>query len=157
MKTMEVTFMNLIPWGKPYEIERFREEMDRFFDRSLGNFFAIGMGRHPYVDVYQTDNEVIVKAEIPGVNPEDIEILATEDTLTIKGEIKHQEEIKEHGYIHRERKHGSFYRSIPLPYPVRSEEARASLNNGVLDIRLPKSENHRERAVKIQIEDRNKH
>ncbi len=145
-------------WEPFRELERMREEMDRLFER------LFGLGRRglfaplveaptvvPAVDVYETDKEVVVKAELPGMSKEDLEINATEDSLTLKGEIKKDEEVSEEGYYRRERRYGSFERVIPLPTEVKPDQAKAKFQNGVLEVRLPKVK-RAPKAKKIKIE-----
>ncbi|MDK2835866.1 MAG: hypothetical protein PWP21_643 [Thermosediminibacterales bacterium] len=143
--------MALIPWEPSYELGRLREEMNRLFDRSFNDIFPV-FGRQPSVDIFQTENDVVIKAEMPGVNPQDLDINVTENTVTLQGEIKHINETNEEGYIRKERRYGKFYRTFPLPVEVKPENARASLKNGILEIRLPKSEKAKQKGIKIKVE-----
>ena len=108
----------------------------------------------PKVDVYETDDAVSVKAELPGVDPADIEINATEDTVTLTGETRREEEVDEEGYYRSERSFGRFQRRIDLPAAVKANEAKATFKNGVLEITLPKVEAAKPRTVKVPIEGR---
>jgi HSP20 family protein len=127
-----------------------RSEISRALDEAL---YPLGFARagyfEPYVDVYETPTEVIVTAELPGIKKKDIRLNATEDTLEISAEAR--EEIMEErpGIIHKERRMGRFYRSLPLPCKVRPEEARAKYVDGILEVRLPKAETKRGHEVKI--------
>ena len=104
----------------------------------------------PAVDMYQTDDAVVVKSAIPGIKPEDIDISITGDTLTIKGETRVEEEVNEENYIRRERRYGSFCRSLALPLPVVTDKAEAEFENGVLTLTLPKAEEVKPKAIKIK-------
>jgi HSP20 family protein len=106
----------------------------------------------PAVDMYDEKTEVVVKAEMPGMEKDDIEISLTDSTLTLKGEKKKEEEVKEKDYYRSEREYGSFLRSITLPADVKTEEAKATFKNGVLEIHLPKTEEakRKETVVKVQ-------
>lgn len=135
-------------------MRRWREEMDRMFDRMpfwqgwqgwQGNMWG------PSVDVHETDNELMVSAEIPGVNPEDLDVTVSEDHLTLKGEIKQATHVDEQGYRLSERRYGSFHRVIPLPVEIRPNESRANYVNGVLEIHAPKSTEARSRSVKLRV------
>jgi HSP20 family protein len=101
--------------------------------------------------VYEKGNEVVVKAELPGLSKDDIEVNLTESTLTVKGEKKQEEEVKHQDYYHYERSVGAFSRRIELPTTVKADEATASFKDGVLEVRLPKSEEAKRRVVKVQV------
>jgi len=105
----------------------------------------------PAVDVYDEKDEVVVKAELPGMTKDDIEINLTGSALTIKGEKKKQEEVRDHDYYRCERSYGSFTRSFELPTEVKGDAVTASFNDGVLEIRLPKSEEGKKKQVKVVV------
>lgn len=105
--------------------------------------------RSPFIDVVETDKEVIATAEMPGLEKEDIKINLTEDRLEISAETKHEEEKKEKGYIYKERRGGSYYRSVRLPSEIDPNNAKASYNNGVLEIKIPKLEIKKKTPLKI--------
>jgi HSP20 family protein len=145
---------NIVRWEPFRELVSLREAMDRLFEESFvrpggGRLAPAGM-EIPAVDVYQTDDAVVVKSAIPGIKPEDIDISITGDTLTIKGETKVEEEVNEENYIRRERRYGSFCRSLALPLPVVTDKAAAEFENGVLTLTLPKAEEVKPKAIKIK-------
>jgi HSP20 family protein len=106
--------------------------------------------REPYVDVFETDKEVVVTVELPGVRKEDIDLTVREDSVEIKAEIKREEEKKEEsGYQHR-KMFQKYYTVIPLPCEVVPEKTRATYNNGVLEIRIPKAEVSKGTKVKVE-------
>lgn len=107
--------------------------------------------RAPAVDVYEEGDNVIVKAEIPGANKEDIEINVTDSVLTISGEKERKEEVKDDKYYRCERSYGSFSRSVELPSEVQTAKAQATFKDGVLEVRLPKTEESKRKAVKVAI------
>ena len=108
--------------------------------------------RIPSLDVYEEKDAVVVKAELPGMKKEDIEVNLTGETLTIKGEKKEDKEVKEDNYYRRERSYGSFLRTVALPCEVKSDEIKASFKDGVLDIRLPKTEEAKKKSVAVKID-----
>jgi HSP20 family protein len=108
--------------------------------------------RVPAVDVYEEGDEVVVKAEIPGLSKEDIQVTLSDSVLTLTGEKKKEEEIKEHDYYRNERSFGSFSRTIQLPSEVKTEQAKATFKDGVLEVHLPKTEAAKQKAVKVKIE-----
>lgn len=107
----------------------------------------------PTVEVYQTDQEVVVKAELPGMQPDGVQVEITEDSVHLSGEFKQEDEIKEDNYFRSERQYGSFERMIPLPNRIKDGEAKASFKHGVLEIRAPLAEEvKRMQPRKLQIE-----
>ena len=137
------------------EIDKLRRDMDRLFARLRDDFAAPLFPRItryiPSLDLSETEDDLIIKAEIPGINPEDLDISVTENTLNIKGEIK-QEFIYEREDYHRmERRYGSFSRSLQLPCRVVVEDVEATYRNGVLQIVMPKCKPEPTRACKVKI------
>jgi HSP20 family protein len=108
-------------------------------------------GISPAVDMYDKKDEIVVKAEVPGVEKENINISLTEDKLTIKGEIKKEEEVKEEDYYYSERSYGSFVRTLTLPAKVQEDKVKASFSNGILEIHLPKAEESKPKEIKIGV------
>ena len=107
--------------------------------------------RDIYADIRETDEEIIIIAELPGVRKEDIKINATKDRVEISAEIKpEKEELEGQEYIRRERRPRKFYRSFPLPVEVEPERGKATYRNGVLELRLPKKESREKRPIKIE-------
>jgi len=144
------------PWKPFRDLERMRREMDRLWD----SFFEGRPGRKaeeigewlPSLDVSETKNDVVVKAELPGIDPKDIDISLANDVLTIKGEKRQEKEEKEENYHLVERNYGSFTRAIRLPKDVQSDKISASFKNGVLKVTLPKSEEAKKKEIKIKVE-----
>jgi HSP20 family protein len=106
----------------------------------------------PALDVYETDEEVVLKAEMPGLSKDQIEVSLTDTTLTVTGEKKKTEEVKEQNYYRSERSFGSFSRTVHLPAEVKSAAATATLKDGVLEVRLPKTDAARRKAVKVKVD-----
>lgn len=104
---------------------------------------------HLTVDVYQTEDEIIVQSTIAGAKPDDIDISVTTDMVTIKGHRQHEESVKTSDYFHQELYWGSFSRAIILPVDVDADAAKANYKNGILTIRLPKLEKIHTKKVKI--------
>jgi HSP20 family protein len=132
-------------------MRRFSEEMDRLFgDFGFGGSLASGFGREfgrladlegsmwlPQVEAFERDGKLIVRADLPGLTKDDINVDITDDAIKIRGERRQEKEENEKGYYRSERSYGSFYREIPLPTGVNRDEANASFNNGVLEITMP--------------------
>lgn len=104
----------------------------------------------PAVDLYQTDEAVVIKASLPGINPDDLKISVTGDVLTIQGEQLAERENKEATYHIRERKWGSFSRSLSLPVPVQTDKATAEYENGILTLTMPKAEEIRPKTITVK-------
>ena len=155
-------------WGPgwrwhPWEMmRRWEEGMDRMFEifsggrhlapqRHAGDELTPGMWA-PRVDVFESDSQVIIKAEVPGLDPKDLEVNATEDEVVLSGETRREEEVKEEGFYRSERSVGRFYRRIPLPTTVKANQAKATYRDGVLEVDLPKTEEAKERVVKVKVE-----
>lgn len=147
--------------SSPFQLmRRMTEEMDRTFERLFEDFNFRGRSGlsparagmwSPRIEAFQKDDQFIVRAELPGLKKEDVEVNVTEDAITIQGQRQEEHEQKQEGFYHSERSYGSFYRSIPLPEGVITDSAKADFTNGVLEIRLqaPPSEVSRGRRVEI--------
>jgi HSP20 family protein len=104
------------------------------------------------VDVYDTKDEVVVKAELAGIAKDDIDVTVNGSTITIKGEKKEEREVKEEDYHRSERSFGMVSRTVELPAEVRSDQASAKLHDGVLEVRIPKTDEAKARAVKVKVQ-----
>ncbi|MEP0805325.1 MAG: Hsp20/alpha crystallin family protein [Chloroflexota bacterium] len=142
---------NLIRWEPAREIMSLREAMDRLFDDAFTRPLSLTANWSvPAVDMYQTDDEIVVKAALPGVKADEVQISVTGEVLTIKGEVKQEEEKKERSWHIRERRFGSFERSIILPTDVIADKAKAEFENGVLTVTLPKAEDVKPRTISVK-------
>ena len=108
-------------------------------------------GSYPALDVYETPDDVVVKAVVPGIKPEDIELTITENVLTIKGQLERQEEVEQENYLHRERVYGSFSRTLVLPGELDAGKSEAGFENGVLTLTIPKAEEAKSRSIKVKV------
>ncbi len=139
----------LIPWRDPARsIETFRREMDRLFDKFFEVIPFSEQEFVPSVDISETDKDIIVQAEIPGINPKDLDISLNGRLLTIKGEKKSEHEEKKENYHKIERKYGAFSRTLELPADVDPDKVEAVYKDGVLKITLPKIESGKKIEVK---------
>jgi HSP20 family protein len=153
--------------GKPARasnlLSRWQDDIDRM-ERMFEDFWPSRRGRTfdwrgssletfaaPAIDVYEEGDEIVVKAEIPGARKDEIEVNVTDSTLTISGEKERKEEVRDDRYFRSERTYGAFSRSVELPSEVRPDKARASFTDGVLEIRLQKSDDAKKKAVKLKI------
>ncbi len=144
---------NLTRWEPAREMMTLREAMDRLFDDAFTRPLSVRDGwsmATPAIDMYQTDNEVVVKASIPGLKAEDVQINVTGDILTLKGEARQEEEHKDRAWHIREQRFGSFERSVVLPTDVKSDKAEAVFENGILTITLPKADEVKPKTINIK-------
>jgi HSP20 family protein len=127
------------PWIPFRELEEWERRFADLLGRPLWRLPVEERGWMPAVDVFEKEDRFVVKAELPGMKEEDIDVSVVGDTLSIRGEKKTETEIKEEDYYRCERSYGSFYRSIPLPSNVDANKIEASFEDGVLEVALPKS------------------
>lgn len=106
----------------------------------------------PAVDVRETKSEIIVHAELPGVNPDDLDVTVHKEGLTLRGEVRHEAHQEEEGYRRLERRYGRFHRAIPFPVEVKPGEAKALYRDGVLEVRAPKAQPERGESVRLKID-----
>ena len=143
---------NLAPWEPFREMMTLRDAMNRLFEESVlrpGTFPAEATGVAAPVDVYETDNNIVLKAAVPGLKPDDIDVTITGEVLTIKGEYKQEEKTERRNYIHQERRYGSFCRQLTLPTAVDTTKVSAVFEDGVLTLEMPKREEVKPKSVKI--------
>jgi len=144
----------LTRWDPFQEMLNLRRTVDRLFDNvSTDHELAQPSLWGLAVDVVENKDDFIVKASVPGINPDDLDISYADDTLTIKGEIKSDNEVKENQYHLRERRYGSFTRSISLPTKIKGDAIEASYQNGVITLRLPKAEEVKPKRIAIKVGD----
>jgi HSP20 family protein len=145
-------------WHPFTELMSLRQAMDRLFDDSFVRpahaLEALGEVAAPALDVYQTPGEIVVKAALPGIKPEDVSIDITGDTLTVKGESKAEQEVKREDYLYQERRYGTFSRSVALPSGLKSDKAKATMEDGVLTFTIPKAEEVKPKAIKIKAKEK---
>lgn len=146
--------MSIIRWEPFDEMMTLRESMDRLFE----DFFtrrpraAAPLVWQPAVEIFETETEVVVKAELPGIDPKSVSVTMTAEGLTIKGEARAEHEEKGRNYYRRELRYGAFQRTIPLPTEVKGEETKAAFRHGILEVKVPKAERVRPRTVKVEVD-----
>ena len=146
-----------VRWDPFNEVNSIRTALDRFFDPALARFPAHfrGSGNEEVgtsslgLDIYETNEELVVKAAIPGVDPKDVDISVEEDVLTIRGSYETREDVKDEVYHRRELRSGSFERALRLPPTVEPANATATFENGLLKLTMPKKQEARARSIKI--------
>lgn len=148
--------MAITRWRPFRDLVTVQDEMNRFFENFLGRPLArtewIEDAWSPSVDISETKDNLIIKAEIPGMKKDDIEISIHDSILTLKGEKKQEKEEKDINYHRIERSYGSFYRSFTLPTSVKADKVKATYKEGVLNITLPKTEEDKPKEIPINVE-----
>jgi HSP20 family protein len=144
---------NIIRWDPVREIASMRDTMDRLFDDGFARPLTAALWdvSAPAMDLYQTEDAVVVKMAVPGVDPNDIQVSVANGVLTIRGEIKEEKEEKEKTYHLRERRSGFFSRSVALPIQADTEKAAAEFENGVLTLTLPKAEAAKSKTISVRV------
>jgi HSP20 family protein len=145
--------MNLIRWEPTREISDLRRALNRFMDDS--SMPAVWQSDElrtlvPPVDIIERENDVVVKAVVPGVSEDDLNIEVIGDTLTIRGESRETKEDKKENYFYREWRYGTFLRSMTLPAGLKTDKVDAELENGMLTLTIPKAETAKPKAIKVK-------
>ena len=145
--------MSIVRWEPFSELMSLRDAMDRLFEESFvrprGVLAPFGVGE-PALDVYETDNDVVINAAIPGIKPEDIDIAITGDTVSIKGELKQETKVEKANYYRQERRYGAFSRAVSVPVPISADKAEATFKDGVLTLTIPKAEEAKPKTIKVK-------
>jgi HSP20 family protein len=144
---------SLTRWDPTREMVSLREAMDRLFSESfIRPWFGPGRslaGESVALDMYETDDEIVVEAGLPGFKPNEVDVQVTGNVLTIKGEHKEEKREETASYIYQERRHGSSHRSVTLPSEVNVDKAKAQFEDGVLKLSIPKLEKARPKTIAI--------
>jgi HSP20 family protein len=142
-------------WSPFHELDQFKKDFDGLLDRFLGGRTRRAESESnplPPVESYTQDGRLIIRIDLPGVDPNDVEITATGDQLTIRGKRERVSEEKERDFFHREVYYGAFERTIKLPEGAKSDEIKAIQRNGVLELSVPLAEKAAARKISIKVE-----
>lgn len=148
--------MSIIKWDPFRDLLSLQERMNKLFEESL---LQTGRERQdisiagwsPVVDVMESDEEIVLKAELPGIELKDVEVLIKDNVLTLRGERKFEKEEKKENYHRIERSYGGFQRSFTLPATVEQEKVKAKMKDGILEIRLPKAKEEKPKKIEIEV------
>ncbi|HET7265231.1 MAG TPA: Hsp20/alpha crystallin family protein [bacterium] len=149
----------IIRWDPFAEIGTLRRAMDRLLDdvvvgtrapRTPDNGLPAAAWEAP-VEMYETGDEVVVRAEMPNVDPANVDVTVTKEAITLRGTVRRAEEKEDRAYYRRELRYGSYVRTLPLPAEVTGGEAKATYKDGVLEVKIPKSERAKPTTVKVQV------
>jgi HSP20 family protein len=147
--------MAVVKWDPFREFISIQDRMNRMFEQTLSRSRAEDGAATstwtPPVDIYETPDTIVIKAELPGVSREDIEIQIDDNTLTLKGERRFSKDVQEESYLRIERTYGSFHRCFTLPATIQQEKIRAVCRDGVLELALPKAEGSKPKRIAIEV------
>jgi HSP20 family protein len=147
--------MAVVKWDPFRDLISIQDRMNRLFEqtlsRSRGEEGVSATTWTPAVDIYETADTIVMKAELPGVAREDIQIQINDNTLTLKGERRFAKDVQEESYLRLERAYGSFHRSFTLPATVRQDKVRALFKDGVLELSLPKADESKPKRISIEV------
>lgn len=147
--------MAIVRYNPFRDLRAMQEQMNHLLDmawsRDSGEELREGVW-HPPVDIFETEDAVIIKAELPGIEQKDIEVKIEDGTLVLRGERKHDEEIKKENYHRVERYYGPFQRSFALPNAIDQEKVKATCEKGVLTIVLPRREEKKPKQINVEVE-----
>lgn len=143
--------MTLIRWQPFQEMETLRRQMDRMFDNTTGLTGTHQTTWKPAIELQDTDDNVILRAEIPGIEGKDLDVRVTRESVAISGEYRYEKKAQEKGFFRSEFRYGKFGRVIPLPVAVKNDQVKADFTNGILTLTLPKVEAATNRVVKLDL------
>ena len=147
--------MAIVRWEPFRDLLTTQDRFNRLFNQTFSNVFGEDEGKlgtwSPAVDIFENDQNVVLKAELPGIDPKDVDVQVENNTLFLKGQRKFENEVKEKDYHRIERSYGSFMRSFSLPSTINAEKVTADYKNGVLTLTLPKKEEAKPKTIKISV------
>jgi HSP20 family protein len=144
--------MAILRWQPFHEIETLRRQFDQLFSELAGSS-RDEIAWMPAIELQDSEQNLIIRAQIPGVSPNDIDIQATKEAVFISGEHRYENKAEEEGYVRSEFRYGKFQRVIPLPVHIQNDQVKADFNHGVLTLTLPKAQAMQRQVVKINLGD----
>jgi|SRR5690348_10964381 len=147
--------MAIVRWEPFRDLLTTQDRFNRLFNQTFSNVFGEEDGKvgtwSPAVDIYETEQSVVLKAELPGIDPKDVEVLVENNTLYLRGQRKFESEVKEENYHRIERSYGSFTRTFAVPGTLNAENVSAEYKGGVLALTMPKREGAKPKTIKISV------
>ncbi|NEU76773.1 Hsp20/alpha crystallin family protein [Hassallia byssoidea VB512170] len=145
--------MALIRWQPFQEMETLRHQMDKMFDELAGYNREVTKTWSPAVELSDTNDQLILRAEVPGLEGKDLDIQVAREAVSIAGETRYENKAEERGYLRSEFRYGKFQRTIPLPAAIKNDQVKAEFKNGILTLTMPKAEEAKNKVVKINLAD----
>ncbi len=148
--------MAMVKWDPFRDLVSIQDRMNKLFEQTLSRSSrsdeaAAATTWTPPVDIYETPETIVIKAELPGVTREDVDIQIQDSTLVLRGERRFAKDVKEESYLRIERAYGPFHRSFTLPATVQQDKVRAILRDGVLELELPKADSAKSKRISIDV------
>ena len=143
--------MAIVRWTPWTELDAIRHQMDRMFDEVTGWDSDSNAYRQPKIELFDSEDRLILRAEIPGIEPKDLDISASRNSISLRGERSYQSKDRDRGFFRSEFYYGKFERTIELPTNIKNNRVEAEYTNGILTLTLPKEDSDRHRAVKVNV------
>jgi HSP20 family protein len=147
--------MAIVRWEPFRDLLTTQDRFNRLFNQTFSNVFGEEDGKlgtwSPAVDIYENEQSIVLKAELPGIDPKDVEVRVENNTLYLRGQRKFENEVKEENYHRIERSYGSFTRTFALPGTVNAENVSAEYKGGILTLTMPKREEAKPKTIKISV------
>ncbi|HLC21294.1 MAG TPA: Hsp20/alpha crystallin family protein [Candidatus Methylomirabilis sp.] len=149
--------MAIVRWDPFRDVTTLQDRMNRLFDQALSRTRAdeeeglTASTWAPAVDIFETADSIVMKAELPGVSRDNIDIQVRDNTLTLKGERKFEREVKDENYLRIERSYGAFHRAFGLATVIQQDQIKAVFKDGVLEVTMPKAEEAKPKQVKVEV------
>ena len=143
--------MRIVRWQPLQEMETLRRQMDRMFEELAQVNRESGGNWTPAIELHDNENNLTLRAEIPGVEGKDLDIQVTRETVSISGEHRYEKQSEENGFYHSELRYGKFQRTVQLPVPIQNDKVEAEFKNGILSLTLPKAEELQKKVVKVNV------
>ncbi|PSB00604.1 Hsp20/alpha crystallin family protein [Merismopedia glauca] len=143
--------MAIVRFSPFHEFETLRNQMDRLFEDLTNNNYRSDIHWQPAVEMSDQENNIVVKASLPGVEPKDIDVSVSRNAVKITGEHTYENKTENKGFYHSEFSYGRFERTIKLPVAVQNDQVKAEFNNGILILSLPKVEGDQNKVVKVKL------
>jgi HSP20 family protein len=145
--------MALIRWQPFQEMETLRHQMDKMFDELAVANRDMTKNWSPAVELEDTNDYLILRAEVPGIEGKDLDVQVGREAVAIAGETRYENKTEERGYLRSEFRYGKFQRTIPLPAPIKNDQVKAEFKNGILTLTMPKADEAKNKVVKINLAD----
>lgn len=148
--------MAVVRWDPFQDLITLQDRMNQIFEQTLARSRGdregvVASAWSPPVDIYETAESLVLRAELPGLSKEDIDIQVRDNRLTLKGERRHEKEVKQENYLRVERAYGTFQRTFALPTDIQPDKIRATFKDGVLEVSIPKAEAAKPKHIKVEV------
>jgi HSP20 family protein len=149
--------MAIVRWQPLYELNTLSREMNRLFEQlpqlnvDTPDLLNQGNGWVPAVEVKETESEIVLRAEVPGLRAENLDVQVTRSAVSISGEHRYEKQAEDKGYFHSEFRYGKFQRIVPLPSKVENEQVKAEFKDGILTLTLPKAADERRQVFRVNL------